>query len=53
MNYLGKIMEILQRATAEEAFMVLRFAKNVVVGKKEEGDCHGAERLAMTEKGGM
>lgn len=36
MNYLEKIIEILQRATVEELFMVLRFAENVVVGKKEE-----------------
>lgn len=36
MNYLEMIMEILQRATIEELFMVLKFAENVVVGKKEE-----------------
>lgn len=36
MNYLEMIMEILQRATIEELFMVLKFAENVVVGKKED-----------------
>lgn len=36
MNYLEKIMEVLECATAEELFMVLKFAENVVVGKKEE-----------------
>lgn len=37
MNYIGKIMEILQRATAEEVFMVLRFAENVVEGERKTG----------------
>ena len=36
MNYLEMIMEILQLATIEELFMVLKFAENVVAGKKEE-----------------
>lgn len=37
MNYLEKIMEILQRATVEEIFMVLRFAENVVAsGERTE-----------------
>lgn len=37
MNYLEKIMEILQRATVEEIFMVLRFAENVVEGERKTG----------------
>ena len=41
MNYLEKIMEILQRATVEELFMVLRFAENVV------------ESVEHIEKGGQ
>ena len=35
MKYFEKIMEILQNATVEEIFMVLRFAENVVVGDRE------------------
>lgn len=43
MKYFEKIMEILQKATVEEIFMVLRFAENVVVGdreRREEGEIH-------------
>ena len=35
MNYFEKIMEILEKATVEEVFMVLRFAENVVAGDRE------------------
>ena len=38
MKYFEKIMEILQKATVEEIFMVLRFAENVVVGKRKTGE---------------
>lgn len=36
MNYLEKIMEILQSATVEELFMVLRFAENIVVRREDQ-----------------
>ena len=35
MKYFEKIMEILKKATVEEAYMVLRFAENVVEGDRE------------------
>ncbi|MGM9558165.1 MAG: hypothetical protein ACI3VP_07905 [Oscillospiraceae bacterium] len=43
MKYFERIMEILQKATVEEVFMVLRFAENVVVvdqERNEEGEIH-------------
>lgn len=41
MDYLKEIMRILQWATVEEAYLVLRFAKNVVASRER------------TEKGGQ
>lgn len=38
MDYLEKLIEVLQRATVEEIFMVLRFAENVVVRKRKMGE---------------
>ena len=35
MNYFEKIVEIVKKATVEEAYMVLRFAENVEAGDRE------------------
>lgn len=37
MDYIKDIMRILQWATVEEAYMVLRFAENVVMGERKTG----------------